>query len=258
MGESFDIPLGAIFVLGAATIIGASELGRRIGASVSHRGGDNVAPLESAVLTLLALMIGFTFAMALSRFEARREGLLREANAISTTALRARLLPETERAATIKLLREYVQLRLDISNRVLSDTEMRATIQRSNTLQEALWRQAKTIAAKDHAMVPTGLFVQSLNNMIDLQSERLDAYFNRLPLVIVIGLFGIAGVAGGFSGYSGGVGGQRSRPPVYVVALLVAAVIVLILDLDRPQEGFIRVNQQPMRDVSVGLVTYGH
>ncbi|MEJ2378093.1 MAG: hypothetical protein P8Y71_22830 [Pseudolabrys sp.] len=246
-----------IFVLGAATIIGASELGRWFGTSVSHRGGDNVAPLESAVLTLLALMIGFTFAMALSRFEARREGLLREANAISTTALRARLLPETERAATLKLLREYVQLRLDISNRVLSDTEMRATIQRSNTLQEALWRQAKTIASKNHAMVPTGLFVQSVNNMIDLQSERLDAYFNRLPLVIVIGLFAIAGVAGGFSGYSGGVGGQRSRPPLYVVALLVAAVIVLILDLDRPQEGFIRVNQQPMRDVSVGLVTYG-
>jgi len=254
MGPS-DFPLLSILVLGAAFIIAASEFGRWIGVKVSQRGGDNVATLESATLALLALMIGFTFAMALTRFEGRRAGLLHEANAIGTTALRARLLPDPERTAALKLLREYVQSRLEVSNRTLSEPELRALIKRSTTLQEALWQQAKTMADKDRAMVPTGLFIQSLNEMIDSQTERVDAYRNRLPIVVVLGLFGIAAVGGGFSGYSAGVGGLRTRPPIYVTGLLVAAVIVLILDLDRPQEGFIKVDQSPMREVSVGLVT---
>jgi hypothetical protein len=82
-----------------------------------QQGSGNVSTLEGAVLGLLALMIGFTFSMALSRFEVRRNAVLNEANAIGTTALRARLLPDPYRAETIKLLREYVKLRLDITQR---------------------------------------------------------------------------------------------------------------------------------------------
>jgi hypothetical protein len=253
MGPS-DFSLLTILLVGAAFIIGASEVGRWMGIRVGQRGGDNVATLESATLALLALMIGFTFAMALTRFEARRAGLLHEANAIGTTALRARLLPDAERTVTLKLLREYVQTRLEISDRALSEVELRAIIQHSNSLQGALWQQAMAMAAKDSGVVPTGLFIQSLNEMIDSQTERVDAYRNRLPIVVVVGLFGIAAVGGGFSGYSAGLGGLRTRPPIYVIGVLVAGVIVLILDLDRPSEGFIRVDQQPMREVSVSLV----
>jgi hypothetical protein len=83
----------------------------------SDRGGENVSTLEGAVLGLLALMIGFTFAMALSRFESRRDAVLSEANSIGTTALRARLLPAPERAEALKLLQEYVQVRLGLPRR---------------------------------------------------------------------------------------------------------------------------------------------
>src|SRR4051812_6241077 len=79
-------------------------------------------------------MIGFTFAIALSRFEARREAVLNEANAIGTTALRARLLPAPHNAEALNVLREYVQLRLDITRRVPSSTELNATTARSNGL----------------------------------------------------------------------------------------------------------------------------
>jgi hypothetical protein len=91
--------------------------------------------------------------------------------------------------------------------------------------------------------------------MIDIQAERLEAYRTRLPTVVVVALFGIAAVAGGFSSYSAGVGGLRTRPPIYVTGVLVAAVIVLILDLDRPAEGFIRVGQQPLHDAAVSLIS---
>jgi hypothetical protein len=250
-----DFSLLTIFLVGAAFIIAASEFGRWIGVKVGKNGGDNVATLETATLTLLALMIGFTFAMALTRFEARRAGVLHEANAIGTTALRARLLPDPERNATLKLLREYVQSRLDVVGRTLSEKEVRALIQRSDALQAALWQQAKAMAAKDRAMVPTGQFIQSLNEMIDIQTERVDAYRNRLPTVVVAALFAIAMVAGGLSGYSAGIGGTRKRPPIYIIGLLIAAVIVVILDLDRPAEGFIKVDQPPIIDVSVSLAS---
>ena len=84
-----NVELLPIFLISSAIILGAAELGRRLGVR-SGRSGDNVSTLEGAILGLLALMIGFTFAMALARFDSRRDALLNEANAIGTTALRAR------------------------------------------------------------------------------------------------------------------------------------------------------------------------
>src|ERR1700678_3631338 len=97
-----------IFVVSVVVMFAASEIGRRFGGFARDRGRDNDATLEAAVLGLLALMISFSFAMALSLFEARRDAVLNEANAIGTTALRARLLPAPHDAQTVKLLREYV------------------------------------------------------------------------------------------------------------------------------------------------------
>ena len=155
--------------------------------------------MEGAILGLLALMIGFTFAMALSRFEGRRDAVLNEANAIGTTALRARLLPAPHNAQALKLLQEYVQVRLDIAQRIPSRAELNDAIARSNALQEALWQQAQAVAAKDTGMVPTGLFIQTLNEMIDNQEKRLTAVRNRVPTIVLIALYGVATVASAFT-----------------------------------------------------------
>ena len=101
--------------------------------------------------------------MALSRFEARRDAVLNEANAIGTTALRARLLPDPHRAETLKLLREYIQIRLDIVQSGQSLAGLKTAVDRSNGVQEALWLQVKALTVKDKGMVPTGLFIQALN-----------------------------------------------------------------------------------------------
>ena len=95
------------------------------------------------MLGLLALMIAFTFSMALSRFDLRRDALLNEANVIGTTALRARLLPEPHRTETLKLLQEYVQIQLDIARSGTSLVERMAVVDRSNALQESLWHRQK-------------------------------------------------------------------------------------------------------------------
>jgi hypothetical protein len=254
--ELYDYSLPTVFLVGLAVVLAASEIGHRFGVRAAARGGDDVSTLESAVLGLLALMIGFTFAMALARFEARRDAVLNEANAIGTTALRARLLPEPHRTESLKLLREYVKIRLDVTDDQVSRKEQVAAIDRSNVLQEALWQQAKAMAAKDSGMVPTGLFIQTLNEMIDNHGKRLAALRNRVPNIVLLSLFGIAAVAGGFTGYATGLDARRARLPVYLIGLLVSVVILLILDLDRPSSGFIKVSQQPMVDTAASIAAF--
>jgi hypothetical protein len=144
---------------------------------------------------------------------------------IGTTALRARLLPEPHNTETLKLLREYVQIRLDITQRVPSPAEFDAAVANSNRIQQQLWQQAMVMAAKDSGIVPTGLFIQSLN-------------------------------AGAFSGYAGGLGLRSSRLPACVMIFLICAVILLIQDLDRPSTGFITTSQQRMIDTAAAIAAY--
>jgi hypothetical protein len=256
MIELAHYPLSAIFVVSVALIVAAGELGHWLGRRTTDHGGENVATLKAAILGLLALMIGFTFAMAQTRFELRRDSVLNEANSIGTTALRARLLSPPHNTESLALLRDYVNVRLEITRRILSPAEFKAAIERSNAILEALWQQAKVAATKNDAMVPTGLFIQALNQMIDSHSKRLEAARSRVPNIVLLALYATAAVAIGYASYGRALEGRHWRPAVYVAGLLTAGVILLIQDLDRPGVGFINVSQQPMIDLAESLTRY--
>ena len=257
MGHIDNYVFIAIFLVGVAIVFLASEFGWRLGIRTEgHGASGNISALEQSLLGLLALMIGFTFFMALTRFESRREAVLNEANAIGTTALRARLLPEPHRTESLKLLREYAQNRIDYIPTGKSFAELPALIDRSNNIQEALWQQVKALSAEDNNMVPTGLFIQALNDMIDNQGRRLSALRNFIPDAVLLSLFGIAAVACGFAGYASGLDPLRARLPVFITAFLVCSVIFVIHDLDLPNRGFITVSQQPMIDTVASLSAY--
>lgn len=253
---TFDIDnhsLLVIFLVSLVLIVGAGEAGHWLGVRAARRGAAAVSTLEGAILGLLALMIGFTFSMALARFEARRDGAVSEAAAIGTTALRARLLPAPHDRESVKLLREYVQIRLDLARGPVGPDGVERAIARSNVLQEALWRQAQAVAAKDNGMVPTGLFIQSLNEMIDDQEKRLSAMTNRLPLIVIAALYAMSIMGIGFAGYGSGVESKRTRVPIYITGLLVATMVLLIQDIDRPGTGFITVSQQPLANAAATI-----
>lgn len=255
MTELAYYPLWVIFVVSLLLIVAAGELGHWLGQRVAD-GGENVATLKAAILGLLALMIGFTFAMAQTRFEMRRDSVLNEANAIGTTALRARLLPPPHNTECLALLREYVKVRLDITRRIQSAAELDAAVAKSNAFQEALWQQARAVVTKNDAMVPTGLFIQALNEMIDSQSKRMAAARSRVPNIILLALYATAAVAIGYASYGRALEGLHWRPAVYVTGILTAGVILLIQDLERPSGGFINVSQQPMMDLAASLARY--
>jgi hypothetical protein len=149
-----------------------------------------------------------------------------------------------------------VQIRLDIAHRIPSRAELEAAIAKSNVVQEALWQQAKAVAAKDSMMVPTGLFVEALNQMIDNQETRLTEARNRVPNIVLLALYGITFVAITFTGYAAGIESRLWRPGAYITGLVAAAVILLIQDLDRPTAGFIIVSQQPLIDAAQSLAGY--
>jgi len=256
MLDLYTFSLPTIFLAAVAVVFAVSELGWHMGIRDHGRGSDNISTLESGILGLLALLIGFTFAMSLSRFEARRDAVLNEANAIGTTALRARLLPDPYRTESLKLLKQYVEIRVDIIASGGSLAQLNVAIDRSNAIQEALWVQAKALTVKDSSMVPTGLYIQTLNEMIDDQAKRLSALRNRVPNVVLLGLFGIAAVASGFAGYASALSAKRLRWPVYILGMLVCSVILLILDLDRPSSGFITNNQQSMVDTAAMIAAF--
>jgi hypothetical protein len=135
----------SFFLFGIAIVFLASEFGWRLGTRTEGQAASgNISVLEQSLLGLLALIVGFTFLMALTRLEARREAVLNEANGIGTTALRARLLPEPHRTESLKLLREYAQIRIDYIPTGKSFAELPTLIERSNNIQEALWQQVKS------------------------------------------------------------------------------------------------------------------
>lgn len=246
----------ALFAVVLIAVFGAGEIGRLLGTRAVGRGGGNVSTLEGATLGLLALMIGFTFAMALSRFEARRDAVVNEANAIGTTALRARLLPEPSRSEALKLLKEYAKVRLEITQSVLNASVFKSAIARSNQIQETLWQNTIAVAAMNAAIVPTGVFIQSLNEMIDSQAKRLAAVSNRVPNIVFLALYGVAVVAFALVGYANGLEKRRVRLPTYLMGAIVGSVILLVQDLDRPTAGFISVSQQPMIDTIASMAGY--
>lgn len=251
-----DYPLLVVLIISLILIVAASELGRFMGHQARDRGKEDISTLEASTLGLLALMIGFTFSISLSRSEARREAVLKEANSIGTTALRARMLPQPHKAETLKLLKEYVNLRVSLTQTAPTIDDVNAVVARSAAIHEGLWQQAMAVAAKDSGMVPTGLFIQTLNDMIDNQETRLTAAFNGVPGIVLTMLYGVAIVAMALTGYSDALQRRQARLPIYSVCVLIAAVILLIQDLDRPNSGFIRISQQPMIDTAASLNSY--
>lgn len=251
------------YLASIALLLGAMEAGRRIGQARRRWGIETktfeITTLETATLGLLALMIGFTFSVALNRFDTRRGLLIDEANAIGTAELRARLLPEPHAAEAQRLLRAYVQVRIDLITRWKERQPgyLEVAIERSNALQGKLWDQAIAVTTSDPHSIVAGLFVQALNEMFDLQAKRVAAANLHAPIPVFVLLYTIAIVAAGFTGYSAGLVGRPRRVPSIVAVVLIAIVIGLVGDIDRPNQGYVTVSQKPMLDLMAGFMKVG-
>lgn len=244
------------YLVAITLLLVAGEFGHRIGIYRRRRGATStseISTLEGAFLGLLALILGFTFSIAVNRFDTRKGLLVDEANAIGTTDLRARMLPDAQSGEVRGLLRDYVQLRIELFSKPPTQAMWRSEIDRSNALQERLWQQAMAASAADPHALPVSLFVQALNEMIDLQAKRIAAADNHVPEAVFVLLFLIGMVSVGFNAYAVGLDGRGGRVPNLIAIVLIATVISLIGDIDRPQGGLVTVGQKPMLDLLAGM-----
>lgn len=236
---------GATLLLVLLSVEGGYRLGRYRHKVSSREKEGPVGAMVGATLGLLAFLLAFTFGLAGTRFDARRAVVLDEANAIGTTYLRAAMLPES-RDEVRTLLQDYVDVRLE----VVRTNDVGAGVRRSEALQGQLWNRAVGLGQKHPGSIVVGLFIQSLNEVIDLHAKRLAvALRSRIPGVIWAGLYGLAVLALAGIGYQSGLAGTTRSLETVVVAVAFSLVIWLIADLDRPGEGFLTVSQQAMLDL---------
>lgn len=244
------IPIWGVLPVTALTLSAAMDAGYRLGEWRHLRQPDEkempVGAMVASILGLLALVLGFTFSLAASRFEARRQVVLEEANAIGTTYLRASFLSDELRSRVRDLLREYVDVRL----RGVAEGDVTKVLSRSVELHQALWAEAARLEEAAPDSVANGLFVQSLNQVIDLHAKRvLISQRSRIPPVIWLGLIGLAMLGMASVGYQAGLSTTRRSPAMLSLILAFGVVLMLIADLDRGQEGLLRVSQQALIDV---------
>ena len=250
MGLLDPFPLWTILPLTVVLAVLSVELGYRLARYRLQRDElEKESPLGGmvgATLSLLAFMLAFTFGLAGSRFEARRQILLSESNAIGTTYLRAAMLPEPMRTETRNLLREYVDVRLE---GVQQPGRLEQSLAKSEELHNRLWSAAVAAAEKERTPM-TSLYVQSLNQVIDMHATRVMAGLrSRVPAVIWIVLYLLGFLVMVMMGYQSGQASSRRSLAAIPLIIGFSLVFYLIADLDRPGKGMLQVSQQSMIDL---------
>ncbi|CDH46889.1 DUF4239 domain-containing protein [Candidatus Contendibacter odensensis] len=242
-----SLPIVGFFVAFVIFALITAELGYRLGRWWQERTSDEkegpTAMIVGSLLALMAFLLAITMGMASDRFSARRAVVLAEANSVGTTYLRAGYLPEPASSETKALLREYVPLR------ILTDdlSDIRARIARSVEIQDKLWSIAEKLARATPDSQVLALYIASLNEMIDLHQTRVIAgLYARVPETILILLLLCSMLTLGMVGYNAGLTLRRSPLTAVGLVIVLGAVITLVVDLDRPREGFLKVSQQPL------------
>ncbi len=208
--------------------------------------GVIIEPSSSAIgamMGLLAFMLAFAFSMGAHRLDVRKQLLLEEMNAIGTLHMRADFLPANESEAMKTLLVEYTKLRIDLSEDVKL---LPVLLRRSNEINNELWAIVNTFRKARPNDISTLSLIEATNRVIDVYGARVFAGLQHIPVIIWAVLVAMTILAMIAMGYQMGASGKMSNLLSVIMALTFSAVLVLIADLDRYDQGFFMLPQQPM------------
>jgi hypothetical protein len=244
------LSLSQLFLLTLIITTLALETGYRLGrVRKAQQKPEKDPPINTSVgatLGLLAFMLAMTFGVAMSQFDLRRQAFLDEVDAISTAYLRTDFLPPDLREKSKQTLRDYVTVRLKAA-----DTgDLQEANTRSKQIHTELWNQITLAQNTPNAQLPFALYIQSINQVLDLHTRRVIAAVQlRIPTIIWIVLYGVAIFGMAEMGYQTGITASARSPAFLGLIISFAAVLYLIADLDRPREGAIVVSQAIMRQM---------
>jgi hypothetical protein len=236
-------------------VFGATGSGILLGRYLRHRSEHLRQPLgilQTALLGLVGLVLAFGLALAVGRYDSRRVAVVDDANAIGTTYLRAQTLPEPFRTRSLRRLVRYADVSIRLSAAIPASAKSRKAVSDGQTLQRELWSLAtRALAAEPVASAPR-LYVETLNDMIDMQATRVAALNNRVPGAVLAVEVTFAAVALGLLAFYLAILG-RGVLPVLVAAGLIALLLLVTMDLDRPTRGLIRVPATPLTSLRASM-----
>jgi hypothetical protein len=250
VGQILDqIPIWAMYLLTVLVLLVAMEAGYRLTKANQRKqqakGDAGVGAMAGATLALLAFLLAFVVGFAANLSSERRELVIKEANAIGTAYLRAGYLDEPYRMESRELLREYVDMRiaaLDLDERV-------DAVLRSEEIHNELWTRAEQVA-RESPLDTISLYISSVNEVIDVHTERIIYGIDiRVPATVLLGMFIVALFTMFLVGMQSGYAEKRNFLALVVLVLILSVVFFLIVDLDRSQEGLMRVPQQALYDL---------
>jgi hypothetical protein len=246
MSHTETIALSSVVMCGLIGLVLLSlECGHRLGVRQRARSPHtipNVNPtIEASVFGLMGLLIGFTFYGAGSRFDNRRSLAVKEANAIGTTYLRLDLLTAEFRPGLQEDFRAYLRSRLEIERKIPDIDAVRAAVHRSSTLQSSLWKSV-VAAAKDVGPAEKSLVLSSLNETIDITTDRTVALITHPPIAVYV-MLGLTVVTSSvLAGYTMSASAIRNWISTITIALVLGIALYVILDYEYPRVGLVRID----------------
>jgi hypothetical protein len=246
MSSYFPIAVVGVAMMGA--LLAAVEVGYRQGLRTPAEEGleSHATAWEAALLGLLALLIGFTFAMAVTRFDHRRDLILDEANAIESTALRAAYIDPPVRDRVEALLGPYLDARIRSYDEGMEMRRTMADYEEAKALQGRIWDQVTAFLRAHPDSESAVAFMESADELVKAEARRRAALDNHVPLAVFVVLLLVAAAGMAATGYSCGL--HRRRLPLGMVLLpvLIVLVVAMVFDIDYPRAGVIRAGQGPM------------
>jgi len=245
-----DYPL-AVFFISVIVLWGSAWIGAFLRTRSQEQAlGEDFRLILGATLTLLALIIGFSFSMATNRYDQRKDYEEAETNAISTEYVRAQLLPPDESAKVSLLLRKYIDAR--ISFYISPDGPQLVLINGDTArLQTDLWSSVKRPALAKPTPVRV-LVLSGMNDVLNSQGYTQAAWWNRIPTAAWSLMVLIAASANFLVGYALTRTKGRSLT-LLILPVLVSIAFTLIADLDSPRGGLIHVSPENLLSLSASL-----
>jgi hypothetical protein len=241
-------------------IIGFLAVGRNFGLRAITRHGEtglaSSGSIEAAVFALLGLLIAFTFSGALTRFDERRGQVVAEANAIGTAYLRIDVLAPSTQPRLREAFRQYVDSRIATYSKLPNLQAAEHELQQSQQLQTEIWAQAVAAVRLPDSHASAGMLVlPALNEMFDITTVRVAATQMHPPSIIFVMLVGLAFAAALLAGYQ--AAGEKDQDWLHKVGFagIVACTIYVILDIEYPRLGLIRIDaiDQVLANVRAGM-----
>jgi hypothetical protein len=238
-----------------AIVLGTTAVGVVLGRYLRHRSEhlrEPVGVLQAALLGLVGLVLAFGLALAVGRYESRRTAVVDEANAIGTTYLRAQTLREPVRTQSLELLVRYTDTSIALSESVPNSARARAAVAEGQRLQRELWGLAGQALSDQPVASAPRLYVETLNEMIDMQTVRVAALNNRVPGAVLAVEVGGAAIALALLAFYLAILG-RGVSTVLLAAGLITVLLLVTFDLDRPRRGLIEVPDAPLVNLRASM-----